>query len=318
MAKLNSQNSLRGACYGNEVSRSALQFLNGANVGTAWFVDGTSGVDTAGGKTWSAALKTITKAVALCAAGDTIFIKGTAFDEAVTCSKAGVSFVGVGTGPAQATWTHVSATTVTTDLFCLKIAAASVLVENIKFRPVAYIDAGLPTGIYLDEGSDYSIIRGCRFQGRAGSYSAIYGLHPVGNIVVENNEFIYMNTATYGAAIYMPAHTGIACSAWIIRNNIFNSCVTAINIDGRTCVIEDNIFMVHGLAADNSYGAVTTLCIDLSGTDTFGNVVTGNLMGGAYTATLYIDGAGTDLWYGNWCAATATTAPDGHSILVPA
>jgi hypothetical protein len=317
MAKYSAQNSIRGACYENLISKSALQAMNG--IGESFFVDGTNGVDTKDGGTWKNAKKTIASAVTACAAGDTIYIKGTAFSEAVTCSKAGVKFIGVGTGPAEATWTHVSATTVTTDLFCLKIAANGVVVDNIKFRPVAYIDAGTPTGIYLDEGSDYSIIRDCRFQGRTGSYNAIYGLHPVGNITIEGCEFLYMNTHTYGKAIYMPAHTGIACSTWQIRRCIFNSCIVDIDIDGRSCLLEENIHFIVGLNHDGTFAsAVTVQAIDLSGTDTGANVMTKCTLGGTYNLATYKPGAVGDVWRGNYASIVETTAPNGLSVLVPA
>jgi hypothetical protein len=192
-----------------------------------------------------------------------------------------------------------------------------VVVENIKFRPPGFVTAGLPTGIYLDEGSDYAIIRNCRFQGRALNRYAIYGLHPVGNVTIDDCEFLYFNNITTvdGGAIWMPAHAGIACSAWRIRGCTFNSCVHDINIDGRTCLLQGNVHFIQGLKADASYGAVTECAIDLSGTDTFGNVVTGCTFGGAYTDVLYIDSAGTDMWMGNYAAIHTTTAPNGLTVL---
>ena len=284
--------------------------------GAVWFCDST--VSASGdGMSWGEAFKTIAEAVAACAAGDIIQIKGS-FSEAVTCTKAGVRFIGVGTGPAEATWTMVSLVNSTTDGWCLKIGANGVLVENIKFRPPAYVSAGVPTAINLGVGSDYSIIRNCRFQGRTGSYNAIYGVTPVGNIVIEGCEFIYMNTATHGHAIYMPAATGLACSSWQIRNCVFNSCLADIDIDGRSCLLDGNVHFINGLKADGTFGAaVTGQAVDLSGTDTGANVMTNCTLGGTYNLATYKPGATGDVWMGNKCSIVATYAPNGLSVLPP-
>jgi hypothetical protein len=312
MAKLISQNSLRGACRANEVSRSTLQFLNGANVGTAWFVDGTSGVDTNGGKTWSAALKTIAKAVTLVSADDTIFLKGT-FSEAVTCSTAGVRFIGVGTTWKQTSWT---APTVAGS-FCLKIAAANVEVANIYFKPVIYTSSGIPSGIYLS-GANWAYIHDCRFQGQTGSYKAIYS--PVcdsDNVHIVGCEFLYMNTATHGCGIFGVEAGGLSYSGWVVADCIFNSCTTDIDFNGRACTLKGNIHPIGGITAAGAVNAaVTGVAIDLSGTSSGGNTVTGCSLAGAYTSTLYIGGAAGDNWAGNAAAITSTYCPNG--ITVPA
>ena len=91
-----SSDSMQQAVWDNTISKGRLQALAGR--GTTYFVDSVSGLDGNGGKSWARAKKTIASAVTACAAGDTIYLKGT-FSEAVTCSKAGVSFIGVGTNP---------------------------------------------------------------------------------------------------------------------------------------------------------------------------------------------------------------------------
>jgi hypothetical protein len=284
----------------------------------AYFVDSVNGAADHSGLKAVQPMATVAAAVAACAAGDTIFIKGS-FSEAVTCAKAGVRFIGIGTGPNEASWTMVSGTNSTTDGWCLKINANGVLVENIKFRPPAYKSAGVPTGIYLDASAAYSVIRNCRFQGRTGSYKAVYGVTPVDNITIEGCEFIYMNTATHGCAIYMPAATGLACSNWQIKNCVFNSCLADIDIDGRTCLLEGNKHFIDGLKADGTFAsAVTGQAIDLSGTDTGANVVTKCTLGGTYNLATYKPGAGGDTWMGNYCSIVVTVAPYGVSVLEPA
>jgi len=271
-----------------------------AQKGDTWYVDGTSGDDDYNGESWTTAFKTIAVAVAAAAAGDTIFLIGS-FNEAVTCALAGVEFIGAGTGPAQATWT---APTVAGS-HCLKLTAGYCVVKNIKFRPVIYTGSGLPCGIHLVAASSYTRILDCRFQGRAGSYAAIYCSVPCGNVEIDNCEFLYMNTLTHGKAIYGLAVGGSAHSAWRITNCIFNSCLADINIDGRTCLLEGNKHFIVGLAANGTFAsAVTTTAIDLSGTDTGANMVTKNTLGGLYTTALYIPGATGDVWMGNFADIT--------------
>jgi len=316
-----SDNSIRRACYNNVISKANLETLENivgvlAPKGSVWYADSTVSA-TGDGTTWDTAFLTITEAVAAASAGDIVAIKGS-FSEAVTCSLAGVRFIGVGTGPAEATWTNVSATNSTTDGWCLKIGANGVWVENIKFRPPAYVSAGIPTAINLSTSSDYAEIHNCRFQGRAGSWNAIYGAAPVGNVTIEGCEFLYMNTASHGKAIYMPAVAGSACSAWQIKRNIFNSCIVDIDIDGRSCLLEENVHFIVGLAADGTFAsAVTVQAIDLSGTDTGANVMTKCTLGGTYNLATYKPGATGDVWMGNYCSIVSTYAPNGLSVLVP-
>jgi hypothetical protein len=78
------------------------------------------------------------------------------------------------------------------------------------------------------------------------------------------------------------------------------------------------VFPVGGLdPAGAMQAALTSPCIDLSGTGSGGNTVgPGNSFGGAYTSSLYIGGAAADNWAGNYGAITATYCPNG--ITVPA
>jgi hypothetical protein len=290
--------------------------IGGASVssapGTVYFVDGTSGVDAHSGLSWATAFLTIGQAVSTCSAGDTIAIKGTTFSEAVTCSKIGVKFVGVGTGPAQATWT---APTVAAS-FCLKMMANSILVENIKFKPVIYVTSGVPSAILLS-GANYGIIRKCRFQGQAGSYTAIYSpTCDSDNVVIEGNEFLYMNTSGHGQAILGVEAGGLSYSGWVIKNNRFNSCIVDIDINGRACCLQGNIHPIGGIDSTGALGAITTTAIDLSGTSSGANTVTGCSLAGAYTSSLYTGGASQDNWAGNYAAITTTYCPNGITVPV--
>ncbi len=287
---------------GNDVENigGILQFQPGGAIagagfaqnGDTWYVDSTDGDDDYNGKSWSTAFATIAVAVAAAAAGDTIFLLGS-FDEEVTVSLAGLKLIGAGVGPNQTVWTGAA------DEVCLKLSAENCLVRNIKFRPPAY-SSGTPAAIQLGNAS-YAEIVGCRFQGKAASHKAIYS--PVcnsDNVRIEGCEFIYMNTATHGVAILGVEAGGLSYSGWKILGNIFNSCVTAIDINGRICVVAGNTIMEYGIAAAGTLGAVLALGIDLAGTSSGANAVWGNQLGGTYNATLYKVGASGDQWGGNY------------------
>lgn len=265
--------------------------------GRVWYVNSVDGSDTADGRSWTRAMKTIAAAVALASAGDTVCLKGS-FSEAVTCSLAGLTFIGGGTVPKEAQWTAA------TDLVCLTIAANYVKVQNIYFKPPAYTASRATSAITLS-GANHACITGCRFQGQTGSQAAIYS--PVcnsDNVEISDCEFIYLNTATYGAGILGVEAGGLSYSGWKILNNIFSSCVIAININGRVCQVIGNTVLEYGIAANGSLGAVLALGIDLSGTSSGANVVYLNQLGGTYGATLYKVGASGDQWYGNGIVTT--------------
>jgi hypothetical protein len=280
--------------------------------GKTYCVNSVIGADGNDGLSWDSPLATIARAVALAVAGDRILIKGS-FSEAIVVAAAltGISIIGVGTGPNQAIWTAAD------DAVCLTINATDLLAANIKFRPPAY-SALTPAAILLG-GANYARLIGNRFQGKAGSYAAIYS--PVcnsDNVLIEDNEFIYLNTITGvdGAAILGLEAGGLSYSSWIIRRNDFNAPVEGININGRGCLVEGNHFRVNGLKADGTMDAVTgshgsKKMIDLSGTSSNSNHVHGNYLGGAYNTTLYAPSAGNDDWAGNYNIAGLTAANPG-------
>lgn len=262
--------------------------------GTVYCVDSVNGVDTNPGTSWGAPLLTIAAAVALAVAEDTILIKGS-FSEAVTIAgaKTGLSIIGVGNTPNQAKWTAAA------DAVCLTINATSVLVQNIRFSPPAYVANRATSAITLG-GASYARIRSCRFQGKTGSQAAIYS--PVcdsDNVEVSDCEFQYMNTGTYGAGILGVEAGGLSYSAWQILRNVFASCVKAIDLNCRVARIQGNTIFEYGITAAGAVGAVLAMGIDLSGTSSGGNAVWDNQLGGTYGATLYKVGASGDQWAGN-------------------
>lgn len=263
-----------------------------AALGNVYYVDSVNGDDDNDGASLDTAFATIAVAVAAAIAGDTILIRGS-FSEAVTVSVAGLKIVGFGTSPKQAVWTSA------VDTVSLTIAAQHVEVRNIYFKPPAYAANGGACSIQLSSAS-YARIIGCRFQGQTGSLTAIYS--PVcnsDNVLIQGCEFQYMNTAQSGAAILGVEAGGLSYSAWRIKDCLFASCVTGININGRVCEITGNTIMEYGINAAGAVAAVLALGIDLSGTSSGANAVWGNQLGGTYNATLYKVGASGDQWGGN-------------------
>jgi len=290
-----------------------------ALAGTNYCVDSANGSDGADGLTWETALATIGTALTYAVAGDRILVKGS-FSEVVTIAAAqtGIAIIGVGTGPNQAVWTSDA------DTVSLTIEATDCLLLNLKFRPPAY-SAGTPAAIQLGSSTNntaaYTRISGCRFQGKTGSYIAIYAPVPTDNVVVVGNEFFYLNniTTVYGTAI-LGVQDGSynAFSSWIIKNNLFVAPVQGIKLPGRHCQILGNHFEVNGLKADGTLGAVTGSAgskkmINLSGngSECNCNQVHGNWLGGTYSRTLYTQAYLTsdlDDWAGNYKISGLTTA----------
>jgi hypothetical protein len=80
--------------------------------------------------------------------------------------------------------------------------------------------------------------------------------------------------------------------------------VKAIDLDARNCEIVGNRIAEYGVPAAGGMAAVLAMGIDLSGTDTGGNIVTGNLLGGTYNETLYQHATSGDEWGGNFGSLT--------------
>lgn len=269
--------------------------------GLYWFVDGTNGNDGNNGHSIKTACKTIAGAVNQAGVNDIVLVLPGTYTEAVVIAKAGVRVIGLGTAKKSVIWTSL------TDTISCSITAINVEIAGFYFRVPTYT-AGVPTSIQLGNAGQ-AYIHHNKFQGQTGSWNAIYS--PVcnsDNVRIENNDFEYLNTATYGAAILGVEAGGLSYSNWSIKGNKFHSCVTAVNINGRVCLVEGNHFAINGINAAGAGAAVCTLALDLSGTSSYGNLVHGNYLGGTYSATLYKVGAGGDDWAGNYNIAGITAA----------
>lgn len=264
--------------------------------GNTWFCN-SAATASGDGTTWEQAFKTIGEANTAAVANDIILLQGS-FSEVVTASKAGLSFIGVGTSPKQAQWTSA------TDTVSLTIAANYCRVKNIYFKPPTFTATGNPCSISLSN-AGWAYIVGNRFQGQTASYQAIYS--PVcnsDNVHIIGNEFYYLNTATEGAAILGLTAGGLSYSAWQIKNNVIASCLRGVIINARTCVITGNSIAEYGVGTGGTVAQLLTMGLDLSGTSSGGNVVWGNQLGGTYNATLYKVGASGDQWGGNFNVIT--------------
>lgn len=273
-----------------------------------WYVNSVTGSDTLyDGKSSDKPFATIAKAVASSADGDTIFILGT-FTEAVTCAKK-LAFIGAGNTVNDSVWME-SAPGDT----LLTLTGTNCRIENIRFR--------VPTtgGIAISmTGSDYTIIRGCHFQGRSGSY---YGIYVAGGsqFQILNNVFEYLNTATYGCAILGHSTTAMPAGCEIAFNT-FHSNLRHIKASMRQSFIHDNLFQLIGLKPDNSALTATVSCDiygEIAGSQF--NSVTRNMLQGTYSISGGYKPGASDNWYGNKCdgiSATGVTA-EGTTTVVPA
>lgn len=288
--------------------------------GTMRFADST--VSASGdGLSWATAYKTIAEAVAAASAGDTIVMRGS-FTESVTVSTASLTLLGAGTSPRDACyWNPVAGN----DKVNLTLSAAYTRIENVYFRPGPQ-SSSYSACIAIGTTASHTRILRSRFQGTTGAYYAIYSpATGADNVHIEGNQFFYFNTATYGAAILTAqASPWNAYSGWVIRGNLFQSCVKAITVQARCCLIADNVLVEAG---NNASGAIGTVMVDgiiLSGNgaECGANIITRNTLGGTYNLATYSPSqsanAGGDCWMGNFAAITVTTAPNGLTVLPPA
>jgi hypothetical protein len=283
--------------------------------GDVFYVD-TAVSSSGNGRSWDKAFKTLAEAQAVLTAGSLLLVKAAALNETITLGVAGVTVWGVGPTTNRCLWTAPN------DSCCIKVnAVADCLIGNIRFRPAAYT-SGTPKGIWLAGAANNTIIQECRFQGKAGSRFAIYTDGAQSNVHIVGNEFWYMNTLTYGHAIYGTGYADGEPSGWIIERNKFHSNLNHIVCRMRQSMILHNVLPAGGLEAAGSMNAtMTVLGIDIHGAVGGINQVQQNKLGGLYHQAHYYGGTDDD-WSGNYCTdrshATQVDATTGFSILPPA
>ena len=169
-----------------------------------------------------------------------------------------------------------------------------------------YLERNGSSGVDEYDASHAQIID-CKFVGGQ------YGIQDVGgcaHVWVKNNQFYAMSTA----AIINTSTAQALPLNWHIEGNTFPSDDTA-DFGNATHI---DMPLNGGVVIGNFFGLVrsTAKYVDLTGGQA-GNIVAYNVMAGNYATDDYVAVAG-DYWYQNACKVTATTAPDGVSILVPA
>jgi hypothetical protein len=290
----------------------------------ALYVDTVNGAATNNGTSWDDAFSTMTLALAAVQTGGKIYFRGDVREQCVGSNlKFDVTIEGVGSlhhadvpaagyHPGAAAWRSPASPTAATPLLNIKGRGWKLI--NIMFDAPADAAAVRLTrnsseGTAEHDASHASII-GCDFR------SGLYGIENYDgcfNITIKDCVFETFDATTGAAAIMTNTNTGVAAARrWRILDNFFQPDSTTEGNE-RHIVIG----LVGSLIKNNVFGRVkgTGLYIDLTGGAD--NVVTGNVMDGDYTTADYVAGT-RDIWYGNRCKVTATTAPDGVSLVVPA
>ena len=274
--------------------------------GTTWYVNSAMSVS-GDGLSWATAKKTIAEAVSAAASGDTLLMKGT-FTEAVACAKS-LSFIGVGPTVDNCVWMESAA-----GQTLLTLTGTDCYIRGIRFR--------VPTtaGIAIDMvNSDYTVIEGNYFQGRTGSYYAIYAAGGAACKIINNN-FAYLNTDTFGCGI-LGKSTTVMPAGWEIAFNTFHSNLRHIMASIRQSFVHDNMFQEVGLKPDNT-ALTATVKLDIYGeiAGSQYNTVTRNMFFGTYSISAGYKPGTSDNWYGNksnYISQTGVTA-EGTTTAVPA
>lgn len=288
---------------------------------TFWGNDGWLGTD------WDHPVKTMSRALDLVSTGGRILFRGDVREELIGSHlKFDILIQGVGGlhhpdqpssayDPGSSTWRPPATPTSTTPL--IQVRGRGWHFKNIMFDcPVdaAAIKLVNNNGSGTTEyDASHAIIEGCVFQ--QGKY-AIQLDGPIGHVMLWDNDFAILSE-TGGCALYA-ATDGGPHYRWKIERNYFVAAGTAEGNKGNQSHID--CALTSGLIAHNFFGTVeaTGKYIDLTGGQD--NIVTENLLMGAYDTGDYV-GATGDSWVGNRIIAdvgsntalVTTGAPAGAS-----
>lgn len=281
-----------------------------ASGGLTYFVDATNGDDTASGRNWTTAFRTMDAAFDVLASSDTIYVKGKVKEQLSTPAHVfDVTVIGAANRPRHAdaaplgsesgaTWTVPDAPSTTTPL--LKVRSQGWRLINILFAgPSAaasvqsFRDAGAGEAEF--DGSHLEVV-GCRFA------SGKYGLEDSGgcyNVGIYNSDF--HDLTDYAIKSTVGAGVGIMYR-WQVRGNRFLDCSKWISFPSAGKEWE---------IIGNSVLKITTPGIDTSG-GAGGNVVVGNsfdIAAADFDPVGGFTGDATDVWSNTLLNAIETGIP---------
>ena len=315
---------LNNASAANQRAQLGTVLGNLQPYGSEWYVDTFNGDDDNAGTAWGSAFATMGAAFDVLGTGDTIRFRGDVREELTGSNLVfDVTIIGEGSqhhpdlpsaayDPGAAMWRPPAAPTTATPLLILRGRGWNFV--NVVFDcPVdaaaVKIEVNALSGTSEYDGS-HTTFDGCFF--RQGQYGVELsgGGH---NITWRNCKFFLMNNAGNTGAGIIQTSTSVALGFEnTVQNCIFVPTSSAGGNDRhivaawQACTIVDNIFgTVEG----------TAKYVDLTGGND--NVVTRNILGGAYDTDDYVAGT-SDVWVGNYAPTTATTAPYGLTVAAPA
>ena len=275
-----------------------------AGAGEIWHVD--NGATTGGdGKSWDTAFDTIQEAVTACSAGDVIYVQGTTtdYDEAVTCTKDRITFIGIGFGVECGGWNADA------DATCLTLSGA----KGSKVFGFLFRSDGATSGCAIDisetVANDSDSIEIAYNVFKSTGTTAKYGIKAngcPGYVKIYNNHFTWLDEA-----ISCTSAPNTSATGWEIIDNYFSDkCTKGIYMPLRRCLIKGNAFSTMTTACDT---------VGYAATNGDYNNVHGNWFGGSYSQAVY-QAQTNDDWAGNYSMDTAETevADNGITIAVPA
>jgi hypothetical protein len=315
---------LSNLTVGENATLTILGGVSGTTPAPTLHVDTVNGVNAVDrGGSWANPLATMTYALSLVATGGKIKFRGDVREECIGSHLVfDVTIEGVGSlhhpdlpaagyHPGSSCWRPPASPTAVTPLLTIRGRGWKLI--NILFDcPVdaagVRLERNSSSGTSEYDASHASII-GCDFR------NGLYGIQNYDgcfNVTIEDCVFETLDATTSAAAIVSTANTGVANPRrWRILNNFFQN-------DSSTEGNERHIVMplVGSLIKGNTFGTVkgTGKYVDLTGGG--GNTITQNALGGVYDTDDYVSASG-DLWYENYVAVHATTAPDGRTLTVP-
>lgn len=280
--------------------------------GNAYYVDGDNGVDTASGRSWKKAVKTIAQAITLASANDTIAIKarkvaagGTDpvnYAETLTipATKPGLRLIGVANGTAQGAQPQIKIGAGSTAM--LTVQAPGCLIKGLSFNGGSSTGGGI---LLDDDGSTKAafgtVIEECFFKNCVGSGAT---------------------DAKTGGAIMWSSQGG----AWQVRiraNRFYNNIggIVLLGTGGsrpKDVVIEGNTFGADAAASVDCYiyGAAGSGFVDL----TIANNVFGSVLPNAGTVNRYMDltNCASGIVSGNmFGGASGTYGAAGNAAKIP-